>query len=484
MEYNKRILITGYGAVAQALLPMLEKNLHPDWSKVTVIDFNTRHKLLDPWIKRGLRYVRERVTPANLPRLLPAHVADGGLIIDLAWSIDCIEMLHWAHDNNVLYANASIESWDLSGEVHRKPAIERTLYRRYARLLPLQERWRGGVTAVLDHGSNPGIISHFTRQGLLDITRHAARQNALPIARLRKLEQLAAAKDFAGLARLLDVKAIHCSERDTQSTGRARPAGTFISTWSVEGMWEESTSPVEIGWGTHEKWIPQHAIVPETGPRNQIILPQMGLNTWVRSWVPEQEIIGMAVAHGEAFGLSQMLTVPADDAGAQPLYRPTVLYSYLPGDDAFLSLHELRCRNYELQSKRHIVTTEIATGQNTVGALIMGHCFKSWWTGGRLGIGEARKSVAHANATSVQVAAGVLGAVLWAVANPRRGVCLPEDLPHDEILRHARPYLGEVISIPADWAPLAGGRVFFEENLEAPIGQSDPWQFRNFLFSP
>jgi homospermidine synthase len=28
-------------------------------------------------------------------------------------------------------------------------------------------------------------------------------------------------------------------------------------------------------------------------PRNQIILRQMGLNTWVRSWVPSQEIVGM-----------------------------------------------------------------------------------------------------------------------------------------------------------------------------------------------
>jgi homospermidine synthase len=35
------------------------------------------------------------------------------------------------------------------------------------------------------------------------------------------------------------------------------------------------------------------------------MLAQMGMNTWVRSWVPDCEIVGMAIRHGEAFGLSE-----------------------------------------------------------------------------------------------------------------------------------------------------------------------------------
>ena len=31
------------------------------------------------------------------------------------------------------------------------------------------------------------------------------------------------------------------------------------------------------------------------------------------------------------------------------------------------------------------------------------------------------------------------GGLLWVVDNPDSGICLPEDLPHREILRHATP---------------------------------------------
>ncbi len=41
-----------------------------------------------------------------------------------------------------------------------------------------------------------------------------------------------------------------------------------------------------------------------------------------------------------------------------------------------------------------------------------------------------------------------------------------------------------MISIPADWAPLGRTSVFFEENPAATTDQTDPWQFRNFLFRP
>lgn len=246
-------------------------------------------------------------------------------------------------------------------------------------------------------------------------------------------------------------------------------------------MWDESISPSELGWGTHEKWLPPFSTRPVTGPANQIILPQMGLNTWVRSWVPHQEIVGMIVTHGESFGISHALTVRAN---GHPLYRPTVHYAYMPCNDSIVSLHELRCRNYELHPRKRILTREITEGMDLVGALIMGHRFQSWWTGSALSIAAARRQVPHANATAVQVAAGVLTAALWAIRNPQRGVCFPEDLPHAEILREARPYLGRLVSEASDWTPLRRHRMYFDENPLAQPDQTDPWQFTNFLFRP
>ena len=446
-EFNGRIVITGFGVVAHAVLSLLPRHLRVPARRITVIDFADREDVLQPWIAKGLRFVRERITPLNLARLLSTHVEVGGLIIDLAWSIDCFDMLEWAHNNEVLYVNASLESWDPASDMHSKSSLEKSLYARYQKLLPLAARWRDGVTAVIDHGANPGLVSHFVKQGLLDIGAKVVREPDLPRGHAARLRRLMKAGDFAGLARALGVRVIHCSEWDTQRAARPKRPDEFVATWSVEGMWEESISPSELGWGTHEKWLPPFSTRPETGTANQIILSQMGLNTWVRSWVPDQEIVGMIVTHGESFGLSHALTVRE---GGRPVYRPTVHYAYMPCNDSIVSLHELRCRNYELHPKQRILTDEIVEGMDVVGALIMGHRYQSWWTGSMLSIGAARRKLPHLNATAMQVASGVLGAVLWAVRNPRRGVCFPEDLPHQEVLRWARPYLDRLVSQPTD----------------------------------
>jgi len=482
MKFNGRILITGFGAVGQALLPILLKHLRIPCGHITVIDFADRQEMLRPWIARGLRYIRERITPQNLPRLLAAHVNGGDLIIDLAWSIGFFDILEWAHNNDALYINASIESWEGESAMNaHKSVLEKSLYVRYERLLPLMDQWKRSPTAVIDHGANPGLVSHFLKRGLLDIAAKTLRESRADRVQKRKLERLCEDQSFAELSQTLGVKVIHCSEWDRQISAVPKKEDEFAGTWSIEGLWEESIAPSELGWGTHEKTLPPYSTVPRTGPANQIILPQMGMNTWVRSWVPYQEIIGMAVTHGESFTISHALTVRQK---GRVVYRPTVHYTYLPCNDTLISLHELRCRRYEIHPRKRILSREIAEGKDLVGVLIMGHPFQSWWTGSILSIEAARKKAPKSNATVLQVVAGVLAGVLWAIANPRRGICLPEDLPHEEILRHAVPYLGKVVSEPSSWTPLQRYRAYFLENSEARPDFEDPWQFTNFLFRP
>ncbi len=116
----------------------------------------------------------------------------------------------------------------------------------------------------------------------------------------------------------------------------------------------------------------------EEGPRNQICMAQMGINTWVRSWVPNYSIRGMVVRHGEAYTISDRLTVWED---GKAVYRPTVHYAYCPCDAAIVSLNELRGYEYELQPRVRIMADEITRGSDILGALVMGHAFHSWWTG-------------------------------------------------------------------------------------------------------
>jgi homospermidine synthase len=204
----------------------------------------------------------------------------------------------------------------------------------------------------------------------------------------------------------------------------------------------------------------------------------MGINTWVVSWVPHYSIRGMIIRHGEAFTISDRLTVYEN---GRAIYRPTVHYAYCPCDAAIVSLEELRGRDYALQSKLRIIGDEIVGGADILGALLMGHAYNCWWTGSALSIEESRRVVPHQNATTMQVAISVVAAAIWMVENPGRGVCVPDDLPHDYILEIARPYLGELLSIPSDWTPLKNYVDHFDGYHRPNIDWNDPWQFKNFL---
>ena len=112
MIFTKRVLVVGYGSVAQCTLPILLKHLRVPPQNITVIDFEDQAALLKPWTAQGVRFVREKIAPENLGQVLGKHLSAGDLLIDLAWNIDCCEIVQWCHDHGVLYLNTSVEVWD------------------------------------------------------------------------------------------------------------------------------------------------------------------------------------------------------------------------------------------------------------------------------------------------------------------------------------------------------------------------------------
>jgi homospermidine synthase len=414
--------------------------------------------------------------------LLGKYVGKGDLLIDLAWNIDCCEIVQWCHDRGVMYINTSVELWDpYAGAQHKHPT-ELTLYWRHMKLRKMIAGWtEPGPTAVIEHGANPGLISHFTKHALLDIAGHALEDGKFAGEAAERIRQHASAQEFNLLAQHLGVKVIHCSERDTQISDRPKQVNEFVNTWSVEGFREEGTTTAELGWGTHEKKLPPLAFEHKDGPRSQICLARMGINTRVVTWVPpDHHVIGMVVRHGEAFTITEKLTVWKD---GKAVYRPTVHYAYCPSDAAIVSLWELAGRDYSLQPRVRIMTDEITSGEDILGALVMGHPYQSWWCGTDLSIEESRRLVPHQNATTMQVAISVVAASMWMLENPARGLCVPDDLPHEYVLEISKPYLGKFLSLPSDWNPLKHYSNAFENFNHPQIDRSDPWQFTNFLIS-
>ena len=139
-------------------------------------------------------------------------------------------------------------------------------YEWHEKLLEMQYQLRQqceikGVTAIVEHGANPGLVSHCVKGGLQDMALHVL-QNGMIIDETRRqnVADTLNKKEHARLSYLLGVKTIHISERDSQATIIPHKQNEVVNAWSTLGLCEESACYAEFAWGTHEDEVPQGAL--------------------------------------------------------------------------------------------------------------------------------------------------------------------------------------------------------------------------------
>jgi homospermidine synthase len=461
------IVMIGFGSIGKGALPLIERHFEYDEARFTVIDpeDRDRHLLND----RGIRFVHKAVTKENYREILTPLLTEGGgqgFCVNLSVDTSSRAIMELCRELGALYIDTVAEPW--AGFYFDKSAGAgaRTNYMLREAILEARRLKPGGTTAVSCCGANPGLVSWFVKKAMLDIARDTGLDLPEPASR----------EEWGRFAQALGIKGIHVAERDTQRAKHPKPRRVFVNTWSVEGFISEGLQPAELGWGTHEAWMPGNARTHDVGCGAGIYLLQPGANTRVRSWTPTaQAQYGFLVTHNESISIADYFTVRDGD---KVVYRPTCHYAYHPCNDAVLSLHEMFGQAGERQPAWHILDeTEIVDGIDELGVLIFGHRKNAYWYGSQLSIEETRALAPYQNATGLQVTAAVLAGMVWALENPNAGIVEADELDWRRCLEVAGPYLGPVVGQYTDWTPLTNRPGFFPEDID----ESDPWQFRNVL---
>jgi homospermidine synthase len=460
-EHSGRLIMIGCGSIGQAVLPLLRRHLLLAPGSLTVLSADERGRGLAG--TEGGRFVHCHLKPGNYHRQLAKFVAAGDMVLNLSVDVSSLDLVEWCSERGALYVDTSIEPWPGVFDNPMLSMRERTNYVTRERMLRLAKRLGPEApTAIVDHGANPGLVSHLVKQALLNL-----RGDLLPDATMPRTQT-----QWAALSCDLGVSLIQVSERDTQAADRPKRPGEFVNTWSIDGFVDELMQPSELSLGTAEPGRPTGSNLHREGS-GSIYLRRPGGGTYARSWLPSLGgFQGLLMTHDEVFSIADFLSIRGE-RGFE--YRPTVMFVYHPCDDAMLSALELEGRGWQLQPSRRVLTGELVTGMDELGLLLAGHARNAYWYGSQLTIEEARRHVPHANATTLQVAAGALAAAVWAVRHPRRGVLEADDLDFDECLAVARPYLGPLVGAYTDWTPLQGRGEFFDEDLET----DRPWLLKN-----
>lgn len=461
-SFRGRVVVVGFGSIAQALVPLLFEALGVTPGQVLVIDSVADRQGVARALGVELRV--QMLDADNYEDVLQPLLAPGDFLVNLAVDVCSLDLVRLCHRRGAFYLDADNQPWPGRYENPALSASQRSNYALREEMLAFGRDHRDGPTACITQGANPGLVNALLKVALLNMAADLGLQAEAPESRA----------GWAALARRLDVKVIHIAERDTQTTPQRRRRGEFVNTWSVAAFVDEGLQPAELGWGTHERHWPADAQRHGYGCDAAILLDRPGMATRVRSWTPlEGPYQGFLITHAEAISIADFLTLRE---GGRATYRPTVHYAYHPCDDAVASIHELAGRNWRLQPRQRILREEISEGRDELGVLLMGHARGVYWYGSRLAIEQARALLPWNNATSLQVVAGILGAMVWALRNPRLGVVEPDEIDYRAVMEAARPYLGEVVGVWGDWSPLKDRSALFPE----PRDPDDPWQFVNF----
>jgi homospermidine synthase len=466
-RFDGPIVMIGFGSIGRGTLPLIERHIGFDRKKFVVIapDDEDR-RLLD---ERDLRFIHVAITKDNYRDVLTPLLTAGpgrGMIVNLSVDTSSVDLMAFAKDIDAFYIDTVVEPWPGLYTDRSRSISQRSNYALRESLLDLRRRRPGGITAVSCCGANPGMVSWFVKQALLDVATELGLSFDEPKTR----------EDWARLMHRAGVKGIHIAERDTQRARDPKPRSVFVNTWSVEGFCSEGLQPAELGWGTHEKTLPDNGRKHDFGCDAAIYLTQPGAATRVRSWTPTaQAQHAFMITHNEAISIADHFTLRD---GGDVVYRPTCHYAYHPCDDAVLSLHEMAGAAWQMQSDWKILDErEIVDGVDELGVLLYGHARNAYWYGSQLSVEETRELAPYQNATGLQVTSAVLAGIVWMLENPDRGIVEADEMDFRRCLEVQRPYLGPVVGRYTDWTPIDNRGVLFPEDID----HDDPWQFSNVM---
>ena len=400
------IVIIGFGSIGQGTLPLIERHFTYDPHRVHVIEPSDEHRTFLE--QRGVHFVHHPVTRENYRAMLTQLFPEGrGFCVNLSVDTSSLELMRLCRELGVLYVDTVVEPWaghyfDLS----LTPA-DRTNYALREAVRAEKRANPGGSTAVSCCGANPGMVSWLLKEALLRLAADSGRPTGLPADR----------GAWARLMRDLGVKGVHVAERDTQSGRDAKPVGSFVNTWSVEGFIAESFQPAELGWGTHETWFPPNGHRQAKGCRAAIYLDSPSMLTKVHTWTPEAgPQYGFLITHNEAISIADYYTVGEGD---DPEFRPTCHYAYHPCDQAVLSLHEMLGTGKVQDNLEDPRRERDPLGRGLPRGARLRACRRT-----RSGTARGCRSrrcralAPFQNATGLQVTSAVLAGMAWALAEP------------------------------------------------------------------
>lgn len=469
VRFDGRIVQLGFGAVGKSFYEKVRMEIDFDEDEYYVASAEPMEK--DFFIRMGGKkenFIEAFLTQQNYHVFLSEYLREGDLFIDFADSMGTYDIVNWCIDNKVMYINTGEADW---------PNIWYSIFKENDKKRALRDSKKAQYPIVLQHGNNPGLVSHFVKAALEYVVTKQFKNDS-------KLQALLAKGEFNKLAMELGVRIVHVSDIDTQeikSLDQMRKEyilseevtqKVFYNTWCADTFWFELLSESCIDLGTHEdqKTLPPHNVLD--AKQGYLELSNIAEDVRLMSCYPEGTFEGHVVPHEETITIAKSLEV-FDESG-NLIYRPSVAFVYSPCDAAYRELADNKVNSYpnpdpaKPQDNKNPVRSiirghlepeetaiayreHIKSGTEYVGILLIGERFKPVWVGNRIKpsyLYRSRKASFWQTPTITPVAMSALSCVCWMIENKDRckGVLFAEEIEdYKSIIGRAEKHISKTI---------------------------------------
>ena len=461
INFNGKIVQFGFGAVGKSFYEKILKEINFNENNYFVITMNEGE--FAQYINLGgiaANFIQADVRKENFKEIFSKYLNSGDLLIDFAESVGTKDICDWCAENNIMYINTGETDW---------PEIWYNILNENLKKNEIKEKYMNSslkdkYPIVLQHGNNPGLVSHFVKAGIEYIVNTQFKKD-------KYLKKLIKNNKFNEVAYKLGLKMIHINDIDLQKINDSYKNNTLFNTWCIDSFFFEMLSEATISIGTHEKIDFEDECKLIDYENWFLELKRIAIEKKCKTYYPNGVFEGYLVPHEEIITISKNLELKEND---RVVYRPSVMFLYSPckfarryfenakvneypepnpnkPQDGQNQNGETIIRGYKYPEYSEIVYKEkIEEGTEYVGVLLLGENFAPVWVGNRIEpsfLYKNKKDSYWQTPTITPVAISALTAVCWMIKNQERGgIYFPDDIPdYKYILKIAEKYISKTI---------------------------------------
>ena len=461
IKFDGRIVQFGFGAVGKSFYEKVKKEIKFNEYEYYVI---TRYpEEFEAYVDLGgivANFSLQEITKANFREIFDHYLNEGDLLLDFADTVGTKDFCDWCAEKNIMYLNTNDADW---------PENWLNIFEQSKNINEIRVKHNSNAATnkhpiVIQHGNNPGLVSHFVKKGIEYIIHTQFKKN-------KKLQELCKQHRFNEIALELGIRLIQVNDIDTQKISGLFGENTLVNTWSIDSFLFEMLTEATLNLGTHETVDYEDECKLIDRAQGYLEFDKLAVEKKGRTYYPQGAFEGFLIPHDETVSIAKSLEIIEDGRVA---YRPSVMFLYQPCHFAERYFENakvndypnpdldkpLDCENidgdtiihgYQYPKFAEIVYREkIQSGTEYVGVLILGEEFEPVWVGNRIPLEflyKNKKSSYWQTPTITPVAMSALAAVSWMIKNKDKGgIYYPDDIEdYDYILRIAEKYITKTI---------------------------------------